>query len=163
MSFAGSSAKTNTRPCSLMDLFHSPAAKLLPFILFSTDRPFQILKSLLDRPGELVTREELRHKLWGDDTFVDFDRGLNTAVTKLRVALGDLLKPHVSSKPCLDKDTASSRRSQSRKPHFRSKPYHLPRWNFLAADRWMYFPSLGLFHKIRRYTPCFDHGIRLLD
>jgi eukaryotic-like serine/threonine-protein kinase len=53
------------------------------------DQPFQILKCLLDHPGALVTREELRHKLWADGTFVDFDRGLNTAITKLRTALGD--------------------------------------------------------------------------
>ena len=53
------------------------------------DQPFQILKSLLERPGELVTREDLRHKLWAEGTFVDFDRSLNTAITKLRTALCD--------------------------------------------------------------------------
>jgi hypothetical protein len=45
---------------------------------------------LLERPAELVTREEMRQRLWGEDTFVDFDHGLNTAVNKLREALGDL-------------------------------------------------------------------------
>ena len=45
---------------------------------------------LLERPSELVTREEMRQRLWGEDTFVDFDHGLNTAVNKLREALGDL-------------------------------------------------------------------------
>src|SRR5215468_3355249 len=50
---------------------------------------FQILKMLLERPGELVTREELRAKLWPADTFVDFDHGLNAAVKRLRDALGD--------------------------------------------------------------------------
>jgi Tol biopolymer transport system component len=44
---------------------------------------------LLERPGEVITREELRRRLWPDDTFVDFDEGLNTAVKKLRYALGD--------------------------------------------------------------------------
>src|SRR3954468_8121531 len=44
---------------------------------------------LLERPGEVVTREELRQRLWPADTFVDFDHGLNTAVNKLREALGD--------------------------------------------------------------------------
>jgi DNA-binding winged helix-turn-helix (wHTH) protein/tetratricopeptide (TPR) repeat protein len=53
------------------------------------DQPFQILGILLKHPGELVTREELRHELWADHTFVDFDRSLNTAVTKLRLALCD--------------------------------------------------------------------------
>src|SRR5215471_1726573 len=53
------------------------------------DQPFQVLALLLERPGDLVTREELRQKLWPADTFVDFDTGLNNAVKKLRDALGD--------------------------------------------------------------------------
>ena len=53
------------------------------------DQPFQVLAMLLDRPGELVTREEIRQKLWPGDTFVDFDHGLNSAVNRLRDALGD--------------------------------------------------------------------------
>lgn len=53
------------------------------------DQPFQILAMLLERPGELVTREELRNKLWPRDTFVDFDVGLNTAIRRLRDALND--------------------------------------------------------------------------
>jgi cholera toxin transcriptional activator len=53
------------------------------------EQPFQVLAFLLERPGEVVTREELRNKLWPADTFVDFDHGLNTAVNKLREALGD--------------------------------------------------------------------------
>jgi TolB-like protein/DNA-binding winged helix-turn-helix (wHTH) protein len=51
--------------------------------------PFEILALLLERPGEIVTREQLRARLWHADTFVDFEHGLNTAVKKLRVALGD--------------------------------------------------------------------------
>jgi eukaryotic-like serine/threonine-protein kinase len=53
------------------------------------DQPFQILSLLLEHPGELVTREELRQKLWSADTFVDFDRNLNKAMNKLRIALCD--------------------------------------------------------------------------
>ena len=84
----------------------SPARKILRFAAFEVDlaagelrkngtrirlqeQPFQILSYLLDRPGEVVTREELRQKLWPADTFVDFDHSLNTAVNKLREALGD--------------------------------------------------------------------------
>jgi len=52
-------------------------------------QPFQILSTLVDRPGELVTREELRQRLWPSDTFVDFEHSLNSAVKKLRLALGD--------------------------------------------------------------------------
>src|SRR4051812_7946747 len=53
------------------------------------DQPFQVLEALIERPGGLVTRDELRHRIWGGDTFVDFDQGLNRAVNKLREALGD--------------------------------------------------------------------------
>ena len=52
-------------------------------------QPFQVLLMLLERPAELVTREEMRQRLWGDDTFVDFDHGLNSAVNKIREALND--------------------------------------------------------------------------
>ena len=52
-------------------------------------QPLQILALLLERPGQLVTREEIRQKLWSDDTFVEFDDALNTAVGKLRAALSD--------------------------------------------------------------------------
>ena len=53
------------------------------------EQPFQVLVALLERPGEVVTREELREKLWPDHTFVDFDQGLNTAINKIREALID--------------------------------------------------------------------------
>jgi TolB-like protein/DNA-binding winged helix-turn-helix (wHTH) protein/Flp pilus assembly protein TadD len=53
------------------------------------EQPFQVLAVLLARPGELVTREELRARLWTADTFVDFDHGLNKAINKIREALGD--------------------------------------------------------------------------
>jgi cholera toxin transcriptional activator len=52
-------------------------------------QPFQVLIALLERPHDVVTREELRQRLWPEDTFVDFDHGLNTAVAKLRETLGD--------------------------------------------------------------------------
>ena len=52
-------------------------------------QPFQVLVALLERPREVVTREELRLRLWPQDTFVDFDHGLNTAMVKLRDVLGD--------------------------------------------------------------------------
>jgi serine/threonine-protein kinase len=52
-------------------------------------QPAEILKRLLAVPGRVVTREDLRRRLWGDETFVDFEQGLNTAVARLRQALGD--------------------------------------------------------------------------
>jgi cholera toxin transcriptional activator len=84
----------------------SPAARIVRFGAFEVDllagelrksgrklrlqeQPFQLLASLLERPGEVVTREDLRRKLWPGDTFVDFDHSLNTAINKVREALGD--------------------------------------------------------------------------
>ncbi len=52
-------------------------------------QPFQVFAILLEHSGNLVTREQLRLKVWPEDTFVDFDHGLNTAITKIRTALGD--------------------------------------------------------------------------
>jgi cholera toxin transcriptional activator len=84
----------------------SPAVRIVRFGMFEADlttgelrrsgtkirlqeQPFQILALLLERPGKVFTREELRQKLWPADTFVDFDHSLNTAVNKIREALGD--------------------------------------------------------------------------
>ena len=53
------------------------------------EQPFQLLKALVERPGEVVSREELQQRLWPDETFVDFEDGLSTAVRKIRQALGD--------------------------------------------------------------------------
>ena len=83
-----------------------PPSRLLRFGLFQLDlgtgellrsgrrvrlqeQSFRVLALLVDRPSQLITREELRQKLWPADTFVDFDDGLNAAVKKLRFALGD--------------------------------------------------------------------------
>jgi DNA-binding winged helix-turn-helix (wHTH) protein len=84
----------------------SPAPQVFRFGLFEADlrtkelrkdgikvrlrgQPFQVLAMLLERPGEVVTREELQKKLWPDGTFVDFDHSLNTAITKVREVLSD--------------------------------------------------------------------------
>ncbi|MGA7351458.1 MAG: winged helix-turn-helix domain-containing protein, partial [Acidobacteriaceae bacterium] len=52
-------------------------------------QPFRVLICMLERPGEVITRDEIQHRLWGDDTIVDFDHSLGTAINKLREALGD--------------------------------------------------------------------------
>jgi eukaryotic-like serine/threonine-protein kinase len=52
-------------------------------------QPLEILKAMLERPGDLITRDELRQRLWRDDTFVDFEDGMNAAIRRLRDALGD--------------------------------------------------------------------------
>src|SRR5437016_14531122 len=53
------------------------------------EQPFEVLSLLLERPGEVVTREELRDRLWPADTFVDFDHSVNAAIKRLRDALAD--------------------------------------------------------------------------
>lgn len=94
-----------------MEVVH-PARQLFRFGLFEADaahnaltrngvrvkiqdQPFRVLIMLLQRPGEIVTREELRQKLWPDGTFVDFDGSLNVTLKKLRVAIDDN-----SNNPC---------------------------------------------------------------
>src|SRR5437762_1592102 len=56
------------------------------------EQPFHVLTLLLQRPGEVITREELRSELWQSETFVDFDNSLNTSINKLREALGESTK-----------------------------------------------------------------------
>ena len=53
------------------------------------EQPFRVLAMLLERPGEVVTRQELQARLWPVDTYVGFDEGLNTAIRKLRTVFGD--------------------------------------------------------------------------
>src|SRR3989442_12559100 len=53
------------------------------------DQPFDVLVMLLEQPGEVLTRDELRRQLWPDGTFVDFEHGLNAAVKRLRATIGD--------------------------------------------------------------------------
>src|SRR6202166_4013023 len=53
------------------------------------EQPFQVLVVLLEKPGEIVTRDEMRNRLWPGDTFVDFDNGLKNAVIRRREVLGD--------------------------------------------------------------------------
>ena len=53
------------------------------------EQPFEILRLMLEHPGEVVSRDELRRRLWPEGTFVDFDHSLNAAIKRLRAALGD--------------------------------------------------------------------------
>jgi TolB-like protein/DNA-binding winged helix-turn-helix (wHTH) protein len=89
-----------------MAIDSNPRARMVRFAIFEADlnarelrkggvkikvhgQPFEMLAMLLERPGEIVPREELKQKLWPTDTFVDFDHGVNTAINRLREALGD--------------------------------------------------------------------------
>src|SRR6202162_3376909 len=85
---------------------NGPSPRILRFATFEVDlqtrelrknglklklhgQPFEVLAMLLEKPGEVVARERLRERLWPTDTFVDFDHGVNTAINRLREALGD--------------------------------------------------------------------------
>src|SRR5258705_4440433 len=95
------------------------------------EQPFRILSLLLEHPGEVVTREELREKLWPAHTFVDFDRSLNKAMTKLRSALADSAESprYVETVPRhgyrilasvqTDPDGSAAKNGASRAPSFR--------------------------------------------
>ena len=89
-----------------METESSPPVRIIRFGVFEVDlgagelrksgmriklhgQPLEILAMLLQRPGEVIPREDLRQRLWPTDTFVDFDHGLNTAINRLREALGD--------------------------------------------------------------------------
>ena len=72
---------------------------------------FQVLSMLVARPAELVTRDELRTQLWPDNTFVDFQHGLNAVINRLRDTLGDSAETLASSRPCRGADTGSSEAS----------------------------------------------------
>src|SRR5512132_2565554 len=84
----------------------NPVRRVLRFCVFEADlssgelrksgiriklhaQPFQVLVVLLQHPGELVTRQQLSRELWADDTFVDSEHGLATAISKIRDVLGD--------------------------------------------------------------------------
>src|SRR5437899_11823715 len=75
------------------------------------EQPFQVLAMLLERPGDVVTRDDLRQKLWPADTFVDFDHGLNSAIKKLRDVLGDSADEPATSRRCPAVGIDLSRRS----------------------------------------------------
>src|SRR5258708_25228960 len=65
----------------------SPANGEFPVLL--REQPFQVLRILIERAGKLVTREDIKHKLWPDDTIVDFDNSINVSIRILRKAVGD--------------------------------------------------------------------------
>src|SRR6267143_1668094 len=95
---------TNGAPLNMQDV--GPSRGAIRFGVFEVDlragelrkqgvrvklqeQPFQVLQVLLEKPGEVVTREDLRQRIWPADTFVDFDGGMNNAIKRLREALGD--------------------------------------------------------------------------
>lgn len=68
---------------------HSRELRKSGFLIHLSPQPLKVLVLLVSHPGELVTREELRNQIWGSDTYVDFEHGLNFAIARIRDALGD--------------------------------------------------------------------------
>ena len=79
------------------------------------EQPFQVLAALLERPGEVIAREDLIRRLWPDGTVVDYDRGLNAAVTRLRQVLWIRPRPQNISRRSPSADTGSLPPSMSSK------------------------------------------------
>jgi len=91
-----------------------------------TGQPFQVLTILLEQPGTVVTREELQKRLW-PDTFVDVDHNLNTAINKIREALGDSSENPRLSRLCQGEAIDSSPRSRLMAPQAtRNSPSRTP-------------------------------------
>ena len=78
------------------------------------DQPLKLLLCLLETPGEVCPREVLIRRIWPEGTFVDYDRGLNSAATRLRQVIGDSRTPHAMSRQLAERDTALSRPSSGR-------------------------------------------------
>jgi TolB-like protein len=118
------------------------------------DKPLRVLDALLECPGTLVTREQLRNRLWSDDTFVDFDNSLNNAINRLRAALDDeAARPRFVetvgrrgyrfiANPSTDSDPANQRVSRSGETPSRTRlvvlPFRIlrpdPETDFLASS-----------------------------
>jgi len=73
-------------------------------------QPLKLLALLLQRPGEIVSRDDLQRALWGDETFVDFEQGVNHAIRELRAALGDIAESPRFIQTLPGAATVSSRR-----------------------------------------------------
>ena len=84
-------------------------------------QPFETLAVLLNRPGQLVTREELQKEIWAADTFVDFNHGLNAAVNKLREKLSDCAEEAAAAErvPVYWQDRECAERIKARRSHAR--------------------------------------------
>src|SRR5712692_3598410 len=109
------------------------------------EQPFQILAMLLEHAGEVVTREDLRERLWPADTFVDFDNGLNAATSKLRQALGD-----TAENPRFV-ETLARRGYRFLAPVERPTPAPLPAVISLEAAAASARPALVPLHRSRRW------------
>ena len=87
------------------------------------EQPFQLLALMLDRPGDVVTREDIRQRLWPDGTSVDFEHSVNAVVKRLRPSSVTTRPNRASSRPSPAKATASSARSKAAGPaHANRRP-----------------------------------------
>jgi len=116
------------------------------------EQPFRVLTLLIQRPGELVTREEFRSQIWPADTFVDFDNSLNTSINKLRETLGDSAILFGSYKELIcfrEVEGRQLHRQATARPHStqnHSQLASLARQNLLLVLNW--FPQTEMRHVV---------------
>lgn len=125
------------------------------------DQPLRILATLLENPGQVVTREDLRQRLWPADTFVDFDHSLNTAVKKLRQALNDeadqprfietlpkrgyrFIGPAVEALPSAHKDSDDKSPAGLEASVSESAPRSIPREPVSLLQKWRVLTALAM-------------------
>src|SRR5258708_8615880 len=111
------------------------------------EQPFQVLAALLENPGKIVTREELRSKLWPEDTFVEFDHSLNAAIKRLRDALGESADAPVFIETLARRGYRFIRNVEipSTTPSSRPRPWHL-RFNRRHAPSAAFTPPVSPFY-----------------
>jgi len=115
-------------------------------------QPFCILSILLEKPGDVVTREEMRQRLWSSDTFVDFEHSLNTAIKKLRAALGDSSENsrYIETVPRLGyrfiapvEEISTNRRSATENPNVAPNVERADKTEESRARRWPLFLGIS--------------------
>ena len=116
------------------------------------DQPFRVLQALLEKPGEVVTREELQERIWGEDTYVDFDKSLSAAIGKVREALGDSRTrpryietiPKVGYRFVGEIETPATERLEQDQPHSSSRLHWAPAGVIaVALLAWFYVADRG--------------------
>ena len=103
------------------------------------DQPFKVLCLLLERPGDLVSREEIRKRLWPADTFVDFDHGLNAAIKRFAMRLANPRTVRCSLRHWQGADTGLRFQSRERRTQQEPAPLHLRKAARSRARRWALF------------------------
>lgn len=136
------------------------------------EQPLQVLTQLLERPGEVVTREDLRNRLWPADTFVDFDHSLNAAIRRLRDALGDSAENPTFVETVARRGyrflapvtvlPSEANSPQGIEPAPVSAPKHRPRWVFVVSGFFLILLGVSLGFHVARHVPVISYRVSQL-